>query len=138
MGRIIAIDYGLKRCGIAVTDPLKIIASPLTTVSTHELMVWVQQYVATEPVEAIVVGWPEQANGTASETAPHIKGFLRRLEVALPAVKLHRWHERYTTIMAHQALRATGANKQIRKDKGLVDQVSAAILLQDFMQFGQG
>jgi putative Holliday junction resolvase len=135
IGRILAIDYGLKRCGVAVTDPLAIIAQPHATVPTHQLMVWLQQYTTTETVQAIVVGWPTQTNGADSDTLPHVKGFLKRLADQFPAMKVHTLDERFTTKMAHQALRTTGANKQLRTNKGLADQVSAAIILQDWLQY---
>ena len=134
MPRILAIDYGLKRTGLAVTDPLQIIASPLDTVVTHQLMDFLKNYAQQEEVEAFVVGQPKQADNTPSEIAPHVEGFVKRLGVQFPDTPIHRVDERYTSRMAQQTLVAGGMKKKDRQDKANVDKVSAAIILQSFME----
>ncbi len=133
MGRIIAIDYGKKRTGIAVTDPLKIIAGGLTTVETKDLMQFLKEYLANNDVETIVVGLPRQNNNEYSESFKYIKPFVDRLkkEVTVPVV----YHdERFTSVMAHRAILEGGVKKKDRRDKALVDKVSAAIILQSYME----
>lgn len=132
MGRILAIDYGKKRVGIAVTDPLKIIANGLTTVETPKVMNFVKDYLAKNEVEAIVVGLPRQNNNEYSESFKYIKPFVDRLkkEVTVPVV----YHdERYTSVLAHRAMLEGGLKKSDRQDKALVDMVSATIILQSYM-----
>lgn len=133
MGRILAIDYGKKRTGIAVTDPLKIIAGGLTTVETGGLMAFLKEYLRDNDVEAIVVGLPRQNNNEYSESFKYIKPFVDRLkkEVSVPVV----YHdERFTSVMAHRAIIEGGVKKKDRRDKALVDKVSAAIILQSYME----
>lgn len=134
MGRILAIDYGLKRTGIAVTDPLQIIASPHDTVPTQGLMAWLVAYLAKEQVDVLVVGWPTNTDGSATDTTPHVAGLIKRLEAAHPTIPIRMVDERFTTALAHRSLRMTGANKKVRHDKGLVDKVSAAIILQSYLE----
>lgn len=134
MPRILAIDYGLKRTGLAVTDPLQIIATPLETVATHELMDFLKNYTQHEEVEAFVVGLPKQTDNTASEIAPHVNGFVRRLQVQFPETPIHRVDERFTSLMAQQTLIAGGMKKKDRQNKAMLDKVSAAIILQSFME----
>jgi putative Holliday junction resolvase len=134
MPRILAIDYGLKRTGLAVTDPLQIIATPLETVATHELMDFLKNYTQQEEVEAFVVGLPKQTDNTASEIAPHVNGFVRRLQVQFPETPIHRVDERFTSLMAQQTLIAGGMKKKDRQNKAMLDKVSAAIILQSFME----
>lgn len=134
MGRIIAIDYGKKRCGIAATDPLKIIASPLTTVATHELFDFVKRYTQTEPVETIVMGYPTQVTGEESETMKYIRPFVNRLKKSFEGINIVMVDERFTTKLAFNAMLQAGAKKTDRNNKnGKVDMVSAAIILQTYM-----
>lgn len=134
MGRIIGIDYGQKRCGIAVTDPSGIIASPLTTVSTHELMTFLTKYVSEEEVECIVIGEPRQMDYSVSESEKFILPFIKRLKKAFPEILLERVDERFTSMMATKAILDSGINKKGRQDKALVDKVSAAIILQTYLE----
>lgn len=134
MPRILAIDYGLKRTGLAATDPLQIIASPLETVPTLQLMDFLKDYVRREEVEAFVVGQPKQADNSPSEIASHVEGFVKRLQVQFPNTPIYREDERFTSIMARQAMLAGGMKKKDRQDKANVDKVSAAIILQSYME----
>lgn len=134
MGRILAIDMGLKRTGLAATDPLQIIASPLDTVQTHGLEAFLKAYVEREEVEAIVIGLPRDDQGRPGEMVPHIEGLIKRLQKAYPQLQIFREDERYTTRMAHQAIRSSGIGKMARREKGLADKVSAALILQSFME----
>lgn len=132
MGRILAIDYGKKRVGVAVSDPLKIIANGLTTVPTPEIMTFLNDYLAKNEVELIVVGLPRQNNNEYSESFKYIKPFVDRLKkiVTVPVV----YHdERFTTVLAHRAMLEGGLKKSDRQDKGLADKVSATIILQSYM-----
>lgn len=133
MGRILSIDFGLKRTGIAVTDPLQIIASPHATVPSHQLEQWIKDYLVKEPVEVLIVGWPTNTDGSATDTTGHVRGLIKRLKNQHPTLKVLKWDERFTSVIAHQALRQTGANKKLKQDKGLVDQVSATIILQEYL-----
>ena len=133
MPRILAIDYGLKRCGVAVTDPLQIIATGLDTVDSKEIMAFLKKYVVAEPVETIVVGEPKQLNNTPSQIAPQVNKFVELLKMEFPNIKIARIDERYTSKMAFQAMIAGGLGKKQRQDKGTVDKVSATLLLQGYM-----
>lgn len=133
MARILAIDYGAKRCGIAVTDESKIIASGLTTVDTKELLGWLQDYVAAEEVELFVVGEPKRMHGEASESEKLIQPFLEKLSKILPNIPVKRIDERFTSKMAFDTMIASGISKKKRRDKKLVDQISATIILQDYL-----
>ena len=134
MGRIIGIDYGTKRCGIAATDNLRIIASPLATVHSGELMSFLQNYLEKEKVDAITVGMPRQKDGTASTVEQHIIGFIRKFEKQFPHIKVYRTDERYTSKMALQSMHQSGAKKKDRETKENIDMVSAAIILQSFLE----
>jgi putative Holliday junction resolvase len=136
MARILAIDYGQKRTGIAVTDEEAIIASPLTTLPTAKVMGWILEYIKTEPVSTIVVGKAINMNGEPSAASRFIEPFVRRLNQALAAsdIKIVRIDERFTSVMAHQTLIEAGVSRKIKNDKGIVDKVSAAIILQSYMQ----
>jgi len=134
MPRILAIDYGLKRTGLAATDPLQIIASPLETVLTLQLMGFLTDYVRREDVEAFVVGQPKQTDNTPSQIAPHVEGFVKRLQIQFPNTPVYRVDERFTSIMAQQTLVAGGMKKKDRQIKANVDKVSAAIILQSYME----
>lgn len=137
MGRILAVDYGLKRTGLAVTDPLQIVASPLDTVPTAGLIDYLKHYTASNPLDAIVVGKPVQMSGEDSQTLPHIRAFVEKLKKELPAVPIEWFDERFTSRMAVQAMVAGGVPKGKRRDKGLVDRVSAAIILRGYLESRQ-
>lgn len=134
MARILAIDYGKKRTGIAVTDELQLIAGGLTTVATTELEEFVLSYVEREPVERIVVGLPKQMNNQPSENMGRIRPFVNRLRKLLPSIPVEYYDERFTSVLAHQAILASGIGKMARRDKALVDEISATIILQSYME----
>ncbi len=134
MSRILAIDYGRKRCGIAVSDPLKIIANGLTTVASHELFDFVSKYMKEEFVDTIVIGLPKQTTGEASESMKYIQPFANRLKNSFPDMPIVWVDERYTSKMAFQTMIDSGLKKSARRDKGLVDQISATIILQTYME----
>lgn len=135
MGRVLAIDYGKKRCGLAVTDPLKIIAGGLPTVETKNLFDFLLQYVRQEKVEKIVLGKPTQPNGLPSENLARVQAFANRWKKAVPDIPIEFYDERFTSVIAHRAMIDGGVRKKRRKeDKGLVDQVSATIILEDWMK----
>ncbi|MBR1518349.1 MAG: Holliday junction resolvase RuvX [Prevotella sp.] len=134
MARILSIDYGKKRTGLAVTDPLQIIANGLATVSTSELFDYIAAYVQREDVERIVVGEPRQPNGAPSENHLRVMQFVATLRRRLPKMPVELYDERFTSVMAHQALIAGGAKKKTRQDKALVDEISATIILQSYME----
>lgn len=133
MGRILAIDYGTKRTGIAVSDPLRLIAGGLETVPTHGLMPWLKQYMAAEDVDIIVVGKPSRLDGTPSESFAHIKPFFVRLQREFPDKEIAWQDERFTSAIAQRAIIDGGVRKMARRDKSLVDKVSAAIILESYM-----
>ena len=133
MGRILALDYGKVRTGIAVTDELQIIASGLTTVDTKELLNFLRKYVQEEKVEKFVVGEPKQMNNLPSESEELIKPFLRTLEGVFPKIPVERQDERFTSKMAFQTMIDSGLNKKQRRDKALVDEISATIILQAYL-----
>lgn len=134
MSRILSIDYGVRRTGIAATDPMQIIANGLTTVESHRLLDFLKDYVAREPVERIVVGRPMQTNGRESENLKHVQTFVDRLQKALPDIPVEWWDERYTSVLAHQTMLASGIGKMARRNKALVDEISACIILQGWME----
>lgn len=133
MARILAIDYGTKRCGIAVTDESKIIASGLTTVQTNDLLSWLQHYIKEEEVELFVIGEPKRMHGEASDVEQYIQAFLEQLQKEIPNIPVERVDERFTSKMAFDTMLASGISKKKRKDKALVDKISAAIILQDYL-----
>jgi putative Holliday junction resolvase len=134
MGRILAIDYGTKRTGIAVTDPLRIIAGALETVPTHTLHAWLAKYLTAESVDVIVVGKPTQMDGRPSESFAHIEPFVAKLRTTYPYKQIV-WHdERFTSRLAQRAIIDGGVPKMARRNKALVDTVSAAIILQSYME----
>jgi putative Holliday junction resolvase len=133
MGRILAIDYGTKRTGIAVTDELQIIASGLTTVATKDLMKFLKNYISSEPVELIVIGEPKQMNNEASESEKYIQEFIEKLTKAIPNVPFKRVDERFTSKMAVQSMLDSGLKKNQRKNKALVDEISATLILQSYL-----
>ena len=135
MGRILGIDYGRKRTGVAVTDPLKIVAGNLATVPTHTLLQFIMDYIAREPVERIVVGLPTQLNGEPSESMKYITPFVNRLRKQLPDdVAVEMYDERFTSAIAHQAMIDGGMKKSDRRDKSRVDAIAATIILNDYLQ----
>ena len=134
MARILSIDYGRKRTGIAVTDPLQIIAGGLATVSTSELFEWLQQYLKREQVERIVIGEPRQSNGQPSENLQRVQQFVNRWRKAHPEVPIDYYDERFTSVLAHQAMLDGGLRKKARQDKALVDEISATIILEDYLR----
>lgn len=134
MGRILGIDYGRKRCGIAVTDPLKIIANGLTTVPAHTLIDFLQDYTKKESVEKIIVGLPKQLNGEPSESMKYITPFLNRLRKVLPDIPVEMYDERFTSTIAHRAMIDGGMKKSDRQNKDIVDTIAASIILNDYLQ----
>lgn len=134
MGRILGIDYGRKRTGVAVTDPLKIVAGNLATVPTHTLMQFIKDYIAREQVERIVVGQPTQLNGEPSESMRYITPFVNRLQKELPDMPIVMYDERFTSTIAHQAMIDGGMEKSDRRDKSRVDSIAATIILNDYLQ----
>ncbi len=134
MGRILAIDYGRRRTGIAVTDTLQIVANGLTTVPTHELLTFLKQYVQKEMVDRIVVGLPKQMNNQPSESMRYIEPFLRQLAKQLPQIPVEMYDERFTSVLAHRAMIDGGMKKSARRDKGIVDEISATIILNDYLE----
>jgi len=133
MGRILAIDYGTKRTGIAITDEMQIIASGLTTVNTKELITFLNEYIVTENVELFIVGLPKQMDNTASESEVDIQKFLKKLEVSIPNIPIARVDERFTSKMAFQTMIDSGLKKKQRQNKGLIDEISATLILQSYL-----
>lgn len=133
MARILAIDYGLKRTGIAVTDELQIIASGLTTVNTKELLNFLKDYLSKEEVELIIVGEPKQMDNTASESEALILPFLEKLKKQFPLIPIQRIDERFTSKMAFQTMIDGGLKKNQRKNKALIDEISATLILQSYL-----
>jgi len=134
LARILSIDYGRKRTGLAVTDPLQIIAGGLATVSTSELFDWLKAYVEREQVERIVIGEPRQMDGSPSENLARVQQFVNRWRKAVPAVPVEFYDERFTSVLAHQAMLNGGLKKKARQNKALVDEISATIILEDYMR----
>lgn len=133
--RILSIDYGKKRTGLAVTDLLQIIANGLATVSTSELFDYLKKYTSQEQVERIVIGRPTQPNGQPSENLVRVEQFVNRWRKAMPEIPIEYYDERFTSVLAHQAILDSGIGKKARREnKGLVDEISATIILQDWMR----
>ena len=132
--RILAIDYGKKRTGLAVTDPLQLIANGLTTVATTDLERFVVDYVGREEVERIIVGLPRQMNGEDSENMCRITPFVNRLRKVLPSTPVELFDERFTSVLAHRAMLESGISRKARQNKALVDEISATIILQGWME----
>lgn len=137
MGRILAIDYGTKRTGIAVSDPLRLIAGGLETVPTRDLERWLADYFAREEVSTIVVGKPMQMDGTPSETWRFIEPLARRLQRTWPDKEVVFHDERFTSVLAHRTMLQSGIGRMARRDKALVDKISATIILQSYMEFNR-
>lgn len=134
MGRILAIDYGRKRTGIAVTDTLQMIANGLTTVPSGELVAWLSGYVSKEPVDLFVVGQPKQMNNEPSENMKYVEAFVTHLKRIIPDIPVEYYDERFTSVLAHKAMLDGGLKKKKRQDKGLVDEISAVIILQSYLE----
>ncbi len=133
MGRILAIDYGTKNVGIAVTDPLKIIATALDTIGAHEVINYLSTYFLKETVELIVVGLPTKLNGQLSETEKHIQPFLKKLKQQFPTMPVVRYDERFTTKMAFSSMIEGGYKKKDRRDKKRLDSIAATLILQGYL-----
>ena len=137
MGRILAIDYGVRRTGLAVSDPLRLIAGGLTTVETKQLERFLADYFQKEQVDVIVLGKPSQMDGTPSETWRFIEPLSRRLKAAYPDKEVVFYDERLTSVLAHRAMIDGGMKKMARRDKAVVDKIAATIILEDYLQFRQ-
>lgn len=133
MGRILSIDYGQKRTGLAVTDPLKIIPNGLATVSTHLLWDYLNDYISREQVERIVIGRPTQTNGLPSENLKRVEAFVERWKQNHPEIPIEYYDERFTSVLAHRTMIDAGLHKKARQNKALVDEISATIILQSYM-----
>ncbi len=137
MGRILAIDYGERRTGLAVSDPLRLIAGGLTTVETKQLERFLADYFQREEVDVIVLGKPAQMDGTPSETWRFIEPLARRLKTAYPQKEVVFYDERFTSVLAHRAMIDGGMKKMARRDKAVVDKIAATIILEDYLQYRQ-
>ncbi len=134
MGRILAIDYGRKRVGVAVTDPCQIIANGLCTVPSNDILKFIEEYTQKESVELIVVGQPKTVKNEPSESMKYINPFLNALKKRLPQIPVVLYDERFTSVLAHKAMLEGGLKKKERQDKALVDEISATIILQSYME----
>ena len=134
MARILAIDYGLRRTGLAVTDPLKIIANGLTTVETRDLLPFLKKYFATEEVELIIIGDPKNLDDSDTHATPHVAKCIRDLEKHFPAIPVKKVDERYSSKLAVQSMVESGMKKKDRRNKALVDEIAATIILQQYLQ----
>lgn len=134
MGRILAIDYGKKRVGLAVSDPCGIIATGLQTVLSHEVFKFLQAYTAQEKIDLFVVGHPKQMDNSDSESMAYIRPFLTALKRKFPDIPVVLYDERFTSVLAHKALLEGGAKKKTRQDKALIDTMSATIILTSYME----
>ena len=134
MGRILAIDYGRKRVGLAVTDELRMIANSLGTVHSKDVIEYLKKYVEREKVDCFVVGQPKQMNNSDSESARFVEPFVRLLKKTFPSIKVDRFDERFTSKMAFQTMIDAGLKKKARQDKALVDSISATLILQSYME----
>ena len=134
MGRILAIDYGLKRTGLAVTDPLRIIATGLTTIESRELMSYLQAYFKKEAVDLILIGWPTNWDDTPTDATPLVEKCIAKLNKSFPHLPVEKVDERFTSKMAQSAMLEMGLKKKDRQDKSLVDRIAATIMLQEYLQ----
>lgn len=137
LARLLAIDYGRRRCGIAVTDPLRIIANGLTTIATAQLVDFIKNYLATEKVDKIIVGYPRTLQGNDSESMRYIRPGIEKLKKAIPNIPIEFFDERFTSTLAHQSMIDSGMKKMQRRDKATVDTIAAAIILNDYLQSKQ-
>ena len=133
MGRILAIDYGKKRTGLAVTDVLRITANPLLTIETKDLIKWLEDYFAKEPVDEVIVGHPTQMNGEESESMNYIRPFIENFKKQFPNKTITMYDERFTSVLAHQAMLAGGMKKKDRQNKAVVDKIAACIILEGYL-----
>ena len=134
MGRILAIDFGKKRTGLAVTDSLRITANPLINIETKQLLDWLREYFAKETVDEVVIGHPKQMNGEDSESMQYIRPFVERFKQTFPDKPITYYDERFTSVLAHQAMIAGGMKKKTRQDKAQVDKLAACIILEGYME----
>ncbi len=134
MGRILAIDYGKKRTGLAVTDPLRITANPLVTIETQQLPDWLKDYFDNNNVDAVVIGHPVQLNGQDSESMQYIRPFIKYFKQSFPKIPLVEFDERFTSTLAHQYMLTGGMKRKQRQDKTVVDKIAACIILEDYLQ----
>lgn len=137
MGRLLAIDFGRRRCGIAVTDSLRLIATGLTTIPTHQLITFISDYSSREQVDEIIVGLPRDIHGRESESMRYLRPAIRRLAKEIPAIPVRFYDERFTSVLAHRAMLESGMKKMQRRDKAAVDSMAAAIILNDYLQSRQ-
>lgn len=133
MGRILAIDYGKKRTGLAVTDILRITANPLITIQTNQLIPWLKDYFAKENVDEVVMGYPKQMNGEDSESMQYIRAFLKQFEQTFPTMPIKLYDERFTSVLAHQAMIDGGMKRSQRQNKMVVDKIAACIILEGYL-----
>lgn len=134
MGRIMAIDYGQKRVGLAVSDPLRLFATALATITVDKLMAYITDYMTAEPIDTFVVGYPKQLNGTPSQNAPRVEAFVKHLQRTFPHIPVVLADERFTSKMAFQTLIDAGVKQKGRRDKAVVDRISAVLILQNYLQ----
>ncbi|MDE7389242.1 MAG: Holliday junction resolvase RuvX [Muribaculaceae bacterium] len=134
MGRLLCIDYGQKRCGVAVTDPMKIVATGLATVPTAEIFDFVRRYIVENQVEALILGHPRTLRGAESDSMRYITPFVNRLRNNLPTLEVRLYDERFTSTLAHRAMIDGGMKKSDRRDKATVDRIAATIILNDYLQ----
>ena len=137
MGRLLAIDYGRKRTGLAVTDVLRITANPLLTIETKELINWLTDYFARENVDEVIIGHPTQMNGQESESMKYIRPFMGEFKKRFPTMPITMYDERFTSVLAHQAMLAGGMKRKDRQDKAVVDKIAACIILEDYLEYKQ-
>lgn len=134
MGRILAIDYGRKRTGLAVTDVLRITANPLLTIETNQLMEWLANYFTQEIVDEVVIGHPTQMNGEESESMNYIRPFMGNFKKQFPNIPITMYDERFTSVLAHQTMIAGGMKKKDRQNKAVVDKIAACIILEGYLE----
>lgn len=137
MGRLLSIDFGRRRCGLAATDTLRIAANGLTTVDTPQLSDFVRRYIASEPVDAVIVGYPRDMHGNPSDSVRYLTPAINRLRKEIAPVPVIFFDERFTSVLAHRAMLDGGMKKMDRRDKAIVDEISATIILNDFLQSRQ-
>lgn len=137
MGRLLAIDYGRRRCGVAVTDPMRIVATALATVPTPELIGFLKDYIAANPVDYIVIGLPRTMDGGPSDSMRYINPAVGRMRKELPGVEIHFFDERFTSVLAHRGMLECGMTRSQRRDRDAVDRMAATIILNDFLQSKQ-
>ena len=133
MGRVLAIDFGRKRTGLAVTDMLRITANPLITIPTHTLETWLKDYFSKEQVDEVVIGHPYQMNGEDSESMQYIQPFINRFRKVFPDMPLKEYDERFTSVIAHRTMISGGMKKSQRQDKAVVDKIAACIILEGYL-----